>query len=337
MDFCHSHYVHTDNDAFVRAIVTEKLTNAFKDDPNTSQYAVSFYHKDKFTGLQDAISSFSVFGAFTTFQNDPRTALLVFEGGHVVMGKEGQDVKVFLFGPKTFISSIEPQIKGVEEAKLRWVFKDGNDIDCAVFPMVASHTVHDEFYPFIHGGVSSYFDAYMKSSASVLIMMGDSGTGKTSLIRWFIDTYKLSADVTYDESVLSEDGFFINYLTDTVYNLLVVEDADLLLTSRESDANKLMAKLLNVSDGLVKLLTKKVIFSTNLPNTNKIDTALIRPGRCFDILRFRPMTQGEADVACSAAGLPPYAGTGTPTLADLFNRQTAAPKVVAMGFNSRRF
>lgn len=99
MDFKHSHCVHTDNGAFVRSILTEKLTCAFKEDPNTSQYAVEFYHKNKFTGFRTP-SRPSPSLVFTTFQNDPRTALLVFDGGHIVLGKEGQDVKVSLFRPQ---------------------------------------------------------------------------------------------------------------------------------------------------------------------------------------------------------------------------------------------
>jgi hypothetical protein len=37
-----------------------------------------------------------------------------------------------------------------------------------------------------------------------------------------------------------------------------------------------------------------MIFSTNLPSIRDIDSALIRPGRCFDILEFKPLSVFDA-------------------------------------------
>jgi ATP-dependent 26S proteasome regulatory subunit len=48
----------------------------------------------------------------------------------------------------------------------------------------------------------------------------------------------------------------------------------------------MMHRFLNVGDGLVTTKGKKLIFSTNLPSIRDVDSALVRPGRCFDILNF---------------------------------------------------
>jgi hypothetical protein len=44
----------------------------------------------------------------------------------------------------------------------------------------------------------------------------------------------------------------------------------------------------------VRALGRKIIFTTNLPNIGDIDEALVRPGRCFAVLRTRSLEHGEA-------------------------------------------
>lgn len=39
---------------------------------------------------------------------------------------------------------------------------------------------------------------------------------------------------------------------------------------------------------------RKIIFTTNLPNINDVDAALLRPGRCFATVRTRPLSRDEA-------------------------------------------
>jgi SpoVK/Ycf46/Vps4 family AAA+-type ATPase len=68
-------------------------------------------------------------------------------------------------------------------------------------------------------------------------------------------------------------------------SVMVMEDADAFLRAR-SDGNSMMHRFLNVGDGLVTTKGKKLIFSTNLPSIRDVDAALVRPGRCFDILHF---------------------------------------------------
>ena len=38
-----------------------------------------------------------------------------------------------------------------------------------------------------------------------------------------------------------------------------------------------------------------MVFSTNLPSISDIDPALVRPGRCYDILKFEELNQTQAE------------------------------------------
>ena len=48
--------------------------------------------------------------------------------------------------------------------------------------------------------------------------------------------------------------------------------------------------------------SKKLIFSTNLPNVRDVDEALLRPGRCFALVPFRALTPAEELALADAMG-----------------------------------
>ncbi len=111
--------------------------------------------------------------------------------------------------------------------------------------------------------------------------------------------------VSYNPQLLATDGLLSTFLTSEA-DVFVLEDADARLTAR-TQGNTLMHRLLSVSDGLVTLAGKKLIFSTNLNSPAEIDAALLRPGRCFDVPAFRRLTFSEACALTQAAGVSPPA------------------------------
>jgi ATP-dependent 26S proteasome regulatory subunit len=96
---------------------------------------------------------------------------------------------------------------------------------------------------------------------------------------------------------------FVRYLSDKNFDAIIIEDADELLTAERGDYNKIISKILNVSDGLIKLPKKKLILTTNLEKLNDLDPAIIRPGRCFDVMEFRPFNQQEFTQVADEMGL----------------------------------
>ena len=180
-------------------------------------------------------------------------------------------------------------------------------------------------YPWLPKSLDEYMDEYMNSDASVLILLGPPGTGKTTFIKNLIHRSGANAKITYDEKIMSDDSLFAGFIEGDE-KFLIMEDADAFLRSRE-DGNTMMHRFLNVSDGLISAKDKKLVFSTNLPSVRDVDSALMRPGRCFDVVEFRALERAEAQVVADELNIELPDGAKF-TLAELFNEQPSSDNVV---------
>lgn len=176
------------------------------------------------------------------------------------------------------------------ESYINWIYSDRGE--SLKLPLIRKPMLKSA-YPFFKGDTSNFISNYLKSDSNILVLLGPPGTGKTSFIRELIHQSEQSATLTYDERVMHQDGFFAGFMDDSNVNILVMEDADTFIRCR-TEGNNLMHKFLNISDGLISSKSKKMIFSTNLNSVDDIDSALIRPGRCFDVVQFRELTRDES-------------------------------------------
>lgn len=226
---------------------------------------------------------------------------------------------------------IDAMFSGVKLSQIRWWYiADGSSRNHDIYLPKPETKLHAEYYPDL-GDPYAFIDEYLRSPASVLLLAGPPGTGKTTLLRHMISERNLLAHVIYDESLMEKDAIFQNFLFDKRSDIMVIEDADTILTSREDDGNKIMARFLSVSDGLIKLPNKKLVFTTNISDFGRVDPALLRPGRCFGTVHTRPLNLPEAQAAARVAGVPIPAEKGEYTLAELFN-QGFRPKSRRVGF-----
>jgi hypothetical protein len=118
------------------------------------------------------------------------------------------------------------------------------------------------------------------------VLHGVPGSGKTTFLRSLFREWK---DKTVVTVILDPDVFFADarYARDVILeesgrcHLLVFEDAETHITTRENGKNAGLGQLLNLGDGLVgQGLDLQLLFTTNALR-NELDPAVVRPGRCF--------------------------------------------------------
>jgi len=166
------------------------------------------------------------------------------------------------------------------------------------FQELADPQLLDEAYPSLGIPVERFIAAYLDAPECVLILLGPPGTGKTRLVRAILAALTRrkgeNALVMYtaDKRALASDEIFVEFITGA-HDAFVIEDSDLLLTARTS-GNEEMHRFLATADGVARSQGRKIIFTTNLPNVNDIDEALVRPGRCFGVRNLRSLAAEEA-------------------------------------------
>jgi len=178
----------------------------------------------------------------------------------------------------------------------------------------------DCIYPFVEGGVEAYVKEFLESSASIIILLGEPGTGKTNFIRNMLHVIDKDVFLSFDTKILSSDDVFVSFISDIDAGAFVIEDADTMLKSRDI-GNEQMTKFLNIGDGLVRMNGRKLIFSTNLESINDIDPAIMRPGRCFDVLKFRKLSLKETYKVCDEYDLEYLTEDKSYTLSEIFNQK----------------
>jgi energy-coupling factor transporter ATP-binding protein EcfA2 len=162
----------------------------------------------------------------------------------------------------------------------------------------------DSFYPWLPVKLQDYFNAYMAANESVLLLLGPPGTGKSTFLRSLIMSGRYTSLVAYNAEVVQSSILIDDFYENEDLRILAYEDVDNYLGTRK-DGNSLMSHILNAVDGVTVHRGKKIVFSTNLDTLSKIDPALLRVGRCFDILTFEELTATQADAVIEDLGWAP--------------------------------
>lgn len=137
--------------------------------------------------------------------------------------------------------------------------------------------------------IDKLINAYYTSQENVLLLYGRPGVGKTQFIKYLIKSqlYKHIAYVK-DTKVMNEGSFWLE-LSCGETDLIIFDDLDITLDQR----NEFTSNLLSYSDGIFSSSTK-ILITTN-QEIHQIDSALLRPGRCFDFIVLEPLTRLQAE------------------------------------------
>lgn len=138
----------------------------------------------------------------------------------------------------------------------------------------------------------------------LVILNGCPGTGKTYLIQALLNELDDKLFIIVPPSLMPELGgpSFIKLLRDCIGTpkegtgiVLVVEDADEILRTREGGSTNPISACLNLSDGILgKLLDIRVVATTNIA-TDFIDAAALRSGRLCSRVDVGPLPRTQAE------------------------------------------
>lgn len=150
--------------------------------------------------------------------------------------------------------------------------------------------------------------------AGLMLFYGEPGTGKSSLIKHLIGEFSDTQFIFLDACVLAsvQPAKFVNFLTENENTVLILEDCEKILASREVDGNSIMSTILNVTDGVISdILGIKLICTFNTA-LSSIDKAILRKGRLSLKYEFKKLSADKA----KSLGFDKEA-----TLADIFNEE----------------
>jgi hypothetical protein len=143
-------------------------------------------------------------------------------------------------------------------------------------------------------GFPEWTDEFLRnlSEPGISILRGEAGTGKTSFLRhamcalsethrfYFVpvDNFGMLSSGSLTEFWKSEQRHY-----SSASKVLVLEDAETLLSERRPDKSSPVAALLNLTDGLMTQYIRLHLICTLNCKVEDVDQALLRPGRlrCF--------------------------------------------------------
>jgi hypothetical protein len=156
--------------------------------------------------------------------------------------------------------------------------------------------------------------------SGLILLHGLPGTGKTSYIKSLIGRHSEKSFIFIQNEFVNEllRPDFISFLLKHQNAILIIEDAEKVLTSREQvNESSVVSTILQLTDGLFSdFLNIKIICTFNT-SIAKIDKALLRKGRMIAHYEFKALASEK--VKGVLASLNHSGDSSSMTLADIFN------------------
>lgn len=130
-----------------------------------------------------------------------------------------------------------------------------------------------------------------QNTKGLYLFHGEPGTGKSTYIKYLI--HLQSKEVIFLSPKIAgnlEDFLLTDFLVKKKNCVLVIEDAEELVISRNNKQNSGLSFLLNLTDGLLGESLGIQIIATFNTDVKNIDKALLRKGRLTAIYEFKKLT-----------------------------------------------
>ena len=166
----------------------------------------------------------------------------------------------------------------------------------------------------------SKMEEYLENGRSGLILLsGEPGTGKSTFIKHLTtitDRKIIYMPPTGADQLTSPD--FISFIMGHRGSVLLLEDAEKALRSRDSQDNGAISNLLNITDGILGDCLNITVIATFNIDREKIDSALVRKGRLLVEHHFKALSSDDANRLLESVGS--SRRTDSPmTLAEIYN------------------
>lgn len=325
-------------------IVDNEIKNFFKtifEHLNKGKSSVYYRNGYFFVRNKDTLINFRPYETTTNVETIPYPLKREYDGS-IQISVSSTDENIHEDILKAFYEHFKEKIivKEDDDVKVTNLYKsDGSDSIRESAGTLRKDRPFDPFlYPNIEKGASEFINEYINSPEPILILSGEAGLGKSALIceilRRINSRYMY---VIYDKAVMRDSEAYTRIIDKKEKAVLVLEDAEDIVQSRETTANATMAKLLNMADGILRNNIKIIFTFNNYNRDAKIDEALTRPGRCFEFLEFPKIKKEYAKQIAEKYGKTLDDSIDAYSLADIFNekRNKGEKPKIKVGFTNR--
>lgn len=232
-----------------------------------------------------------------------------------------------------------------KKGKISLIVKRGNSLDTQSFKVKMEAMDVELNYG------SKFKEAYdrivkrlnTKDDKGIVLLHGTPGTGKSSLIKYLTKQIQ-DKEVIFIPPYLSEaitSPEFLPFLMEHSNSILVIEDAERVLMSREEmgSSSTGTSNILNLTDGIIGECLNIQIIATFNTEKSKIDQALLRPGRLICEWEFKALDVEDSNRLLKHLGKD-FTANKPMTLAEIYNQGEDLIKSQterrAIGFNSNR-
>jgi hypothetical protein len=159
-----------------------------------------------------------------------------------------------------------------------------------------------------------------KGSSGLFLFHGVPGTGKSTYIRSLI--FNTSKKVIFLPPSLArtmDNPEITSLIIANPNSIIIIEDAEELILSREKGSNPAISMLLNLTDGLLGYCLGIKFICTFNTKLNNIDNALLRKGRLTSLYEFKALTVEKTNLLLNKMQDERAPSNSPLTLAEIYN------------------
>lgn len=190
--------------------------------------------------------------------------------------------------------------------------------------------IEDNYPSSIKDEISALISCQPEDDSGLILWTGEPGTGKTTALRALIENWSNFAqiDIITDPEQMLNDISYLNNVILTMQSgdseefkpkLVILEDAGELITSdAKYRSGPALARLLNVTDGLLGQGTNTYVLVTTNEAFSDLHEAASRNGRCISHTDFVALSEDESKTWLDSKGGDSSEVTSGQTIANLY-------------------